>query len=134
MRVYVRADNTFVSIAHVWRIVICYADHFYPHIAHLNTQFIQCMPRLIINVAHGMDHWPVVLDMGLCIAYWIRNLLAGRPIEHTRVSGGAKRPRGVEEDIAAEKVARQRTADATDVSNAGPSATGEGVGFLYFPV
>jgi hypothetical protein len=109
------ADNTNMSIAHVWRIVVCYADHFYPHIAHLNTQFIQCMPRLINNAAHGMDHWPVVLDMGLCIAYWIRNLLAGRPIEPVRVASGSKRGRPEEE---AEKVAKQRTSAAADVSTA----------------
>jgi hypothetical protein len=117
-----------MSIAHVWRIVICYADHFYPHIAHLNTQFIQCMPRLISNAAHGMDHWPVVLDMGLCIAYWIRNLLAGRPIEHTRVSQGAKRPRGVEDEL--ERTGRQRTADSTHVGNAAPGAPSEGEYFF----
>ena len=119
------ADNTFMSIAHVWRIVICYADHFYPHIAHLNTQFIQCMPRLISNAAHGMEHWPVVLDMGLCIAYWIRNLVAGRPIEHTRVSQGDKRSRAGEDEP--DRTARQRTTDATDVSNAAPAAAAEGV-------
>lgn len=115
-----------MSIAHVWRIVICYADHFYPHIAHLNTQFIQCMPRLISNAAHGMEHWPVVLDMGLCIAYWIRNLLAGRPIEHTRVAQGAKRSRAGEDEP--ERATKQRTADATDVSNAAPAAPAEGAG------
>jgi hypothetical protein len=71
-----------------------------------------------------MDHWPVVLDMGLCMAYWIRNLLAGRPIEHTRVSQGAKRPRGVEDEP--ERTARQRTAGSTHVGNAAPRGPSEG--------
>jgi hypothetical protein len=39
--------QAFSCIAHIWRIVMRYADSFYAHIAFFEPQFIQCMYRMI---------------------------------------------------------------------------------------
>ena len=79
----------------MWRIVLSYADAFYPHIAFFDVQFVLCMARMIASaptasitfLSHLVELWPVVLDMALCMAYWLRNVLAGRPL--TREAAGA---------------------------------------------
>jgi hypothetical protein len=83
----------------MWRIVITHADDFYPHIAFFDVQFIVCMARMVQSVsipmpsqANVMELFPVVLDMALCTAYWIENVLAGRPLLRHGGAVGQKRP------------------------------------------
>ena len=104
------------SIAHVWRIVISYADQFYPHMAHLDTQLIACMQRMISTATSGMENWPVVVEMGLCIVHWLRNLFAGRPCDALPAPAGGKRPRTSDPDTSQRGGARQRTDASADVT------------------
>lgn len=104
------------SIAHVWRIVISYADQFYPHMAHLDTQLIACMQRMISTATSGMENWPVVVEMGLCVVYWLRNLFAGRPCDALPAPASGKRPRTSGSDASQRGGTRQRTDASMDIS------------------
>ena len=88
--------------------------------AHLDTQLITCMQRMISTATSGMENWPVVVEMGLCVVYWLRNLFAGRPCDALPGPPGGKRLRpGGGED--AHGGARQRTSASADVSTGAPA-------------
>lgn len=65
-----------------------HADLFYPYMQHLIAQMVNSLSRLAAppvassaqSLVQAQEYWPVVHDMGLCIVYWIRNLLSGRPL------------------------------------------------------
>lgn len=77
-----------LSLTHLWGLVVRHADLFYPYMQHLIAQMVNSFSRLAAppvassaqSLVQAQEYWPVVHDMGLCIVYWIRNLLSGRPL------------------------------------------------------
>jgi hypothetical protein len=119
----------------MWRIVMNYADYFYAHIAFFDVQFILCMSRMISipaatssPTAQLVDLCSVVLNMSLCMAYWIENVLAGRPLEEGAVTAGrgTKRKWSTTATDSPERAVTKLKVDPSDVSMSNPPELQDG--------